>query len=134
MIPITTKVESGLSYYHEDSRLEPRLRVDSVATMIGVTDKKIVGERSLKWDGWCGWIHLVFSERKEVAGRGGRRKKVTGHGARRKKVAGREGRRKKVNGKGGRHEEGVWSVEPDLFRSEGRRWKKVKEESAEKVG
>nr|GEX65592.1 chaperone protein DnaJ 13 [Tanacetum cinerariifolium] len=55
--------------------------------------------------------------RKEVAGRGGRRKKVTGHGAHRKKVVGRGGRRKKVTGKGDRHEEGVWSVEPDLFRS-----------------
>nr|GEW58549.1 cytochrome P450 [Tanacetum cinerariifolium] len=63
--------------------------------------------------------------RKELAGRGGRRKKVTGHGAHPKKVAGRGGRQKKVTGKGGRHEEGVWSVEPDLFRSGGRRWKKV---------
>nr|GEW29434.1 mitochondrial succinate-fumarate transporter 1 [Tanacetum cinerariifolium] len=70
---------------------------------------------------------------KEVAGRGGRRKKVTSHGARRKKLAGRGGRQKKVTGKGGLHEEGVWSVEPDLFRSGGRRWKKVEEESPEKV-
>nr|GEW84073.1 hypothetical protein [Tanacetum cinerariifolium] len=68
----------------------------------------------------------------EVAGRGGRRKKVTGHGARWKKVAGLGGRRKMVTGKGGRHEEGVWSVEPDLFRIRGRWWKKV-EESPEKV-
>nr|GEV33360.1 plant self-incompatibility protein S1 family [Tanacetum cinerariifolium] len=67
--------------------------------------------------------------RKEVAGRGGRRTKVTGHGAHRKKVAGRGGKQKKVIGKGGRHEEGVWSVEPDLFRSGGCRWKKVEEES-----
>ncbi|GKE59783.1 hypothetical protein Tco_1510150, partial [Tanacetum coccineum] len=44
---------------------------------------------------------------------------VAGQGGRRKKVAGRGGRRKKVTGKGGRHEEGVWSVEPDLFRSGG---------------
>ncbi|GKE57356.1 hypothetical protein Tco_1496541 [Tanacetum coccineum] len=58
----------------------------------------------------------------EVAGRGGRRKKVVG----------RSGRRKKVTGKGGRHEEGVWSVEPDLLRSGGRRWKKVEEESPKK--
>nr|GEW14470.1 hypothetical protein [Tanacetum cinerariifolium] len=71
--------------------------------------------------------------RKEVAGRGGRRKKVTGHGAHRKKVAGRGGRQKKVTSKGGLHEEGVWSVEPDLFRSGGRRWKKVEEESPKKV-
>ncbi|GJT44569.1 hypothetical protein Tco_0953284 [Tanacetum coccineum] len=58
---------------------------------------------------------------------------VAGRGGRRKKVAGRGGRRKKVTGKGGRHEEGVWSVEPDLFRSGGRRWKKVEDESPEKV-
>nr|GEX87059.1 hypothetical protein [Tanacetum cinerariifolium] len=70
---------------------------------------------------------------KKVAGRGGRRKEVAGRGGRRKKVAGCGGRRKKVTGKGGRHEEGVWSVEPDLFRSGGRRWKKVEEESPEKV-
>nr|GEY62771.1 hypothetical protein [Tanacetum cinerariifolium] len=69
----------------------------------------------------------------EVAGRGGRQKKVTGHGAHRKKVAGRGGRRKKVTSKGGLHEEGVWSVEPDLFRSGGRQWKKVEDESLEKV-
>ncbi|GKF22719.1 hypothetical protein Tco_0075041 [Tanacetum coccineum] len=56
----------------------------------------------------------------EVAGRGGRRKKVAG-------------RRNKVTGKGGRHEEGVWSVDPDLFRSGGRRWKNVEEELSEKV-
>nr|GFB34817.1 hypothetical protein [Tanacetum cinerariifolium] len=68
-----------------------------------------------------------------VVGRGGRRKKVTGHGAHRKKVVGRGGCRKKVTGKGGRHEEGVWSVKPDLFRSGGHRWKKVEEESPEKV-
>ncbi|GJS59670.1 hypothetical protein Tco_0654454 [Tanacetum coccineum] len=66
---------------------------------------------------------LPSSRMEEVAGRGGRRKKVAGRG----------GRRKKVTGKGGRHEEGVWSVEPDLFRSGGRRWKKVEEESPEKV-
>ncbi|GKA66362.1 hypothetical protein Tco_0766170 [Tanacetum coccineum] len=58
---------------------------------------------------------------------------VAGRGGRQKKVAGRGGHRKKVTGKGGRHEEGVWSVEPDLFRSGGRRWKKVGEESQEKV-
>ncbi|GKE55790.1 hypothetical protein Tco_1494975, partial [Tanacetum coccineum] len=58
---------------------------------------------------------------------------VAGRGGRRKKVAGRNGRRKKVTGKGGRHEESVWSVEPDLFRSGGRQWKKVEEESPEKV-
>ncbi|GKD07846.1 putative RNA-directed DNA polymerase, partial [Tanacetum coccineum] len=62
-----------------------------------------------------------------------RMEEVAGRGGRRKKVAGRGGRRKKVTGKGGRHEEGVWSVEPDLFRSGGRRWKKVEEESPEKV-
>ncbi|GJS91243.1 RNA-directed DNA polymerase, eukaryota, reverse transcriptase zinc-binding domain protein [Tanacetum coccineum] len=66
---------------------------------------------------------LPSSRMEEVAGRGGRRKKVAGRG----------GRRKKVTGKGGRHEEGVWSVEPDLFRSGGRRWKNVEEESPEKV-
>ncbi|GKC73203.1 hypothetical protein Tco_1119086 [Tanacetum coccineum] len=38
-------------------------------------------------------------------------------------------RMEEVTSKGGRHEEGVWSVEPDLFRSGGRRWKKVEEES-----
>ncbi|GJU58362.1 hypothetical protein Tco_1236128 [Tanacetum coccineum] len=65
----------------------------------------------------------LSSRMEEVAGRGGRRKKVAGRG----------GRRKKVTGKGGRHEEGVWSVEPDLFRSGGRRWKKVEEESPKKV-
>ncbi|GKF85965.1 hypothetical protein Tco_0253792 [Tanacetum coccineum] len=58
---------------------------------------------------------------------------VAGRGGRQKKVAGRGGRRKKVTGKGGRHEEGVWSVEPDLFRIGGRQWKKVEEESSEKV-
>ncbi|GJU00432.1 plant self-incompatibility protein S1 family protein [Tanacetum coccineum] len=58
---------------------------------------------------------------------------VAGRGGRQKKVAGRGGRRKKVTGKGGHHEEGVWSVEPDLFRSGVRRWKKVEEESPEKV-
>ncbi|GJY97587.1 putative reverse transcriptase domain-containing protein [Tanacetum coccineum] len=57
---------------------------------------------------------LPSSRMEEVAGRGGRRKKVVG----------RSGRRNKVTGKGGRHEEGVWSVEPDLLRSGGRRWKK----------
>ncbi|GKA55234.1 hypothetical protein Tco_0754183 [Tanacetum coccineum] len=62
-----------------------------------------------------------------------RMEEVAGRGGRRKKVAGRGGRRKKVTGKGGRHEEGVWSVEPDLFRSGGRQWKKVEEESPEKV-
>ncbi|GJS15642.1 hypothetical protein Tco_0410114 [Tanacetum coccineum] len=66
---------------------------------------------------------LPSSRMEEVAGRGGRRKKVAGRG----------GLRKKVTGKGGRHEKGVWSVEPDLFRSGGRRWKKVEEESPEKV-
>ncbi|GJV39151.1 hypothetical protein Tco_1417591 [Tanacetum coccineum] len=54
---------------------------------------------------------LPSSRMEEVAGRGGRRKKVAGRG----------GRRKKVTGKGGRHEEGVWSVELDLFRNGGRR-------------
>ncbi|GJY17303.1 hypothetical protein Tco_0388794 [Tanacetum coccineum] len=54
---------------------------------------------------------LPSSRMEEVVGRGGRRKKVDGRG----------GRRKKATGKGGCHEEGVWSVEPDLFRSGGLR-------------
>nr|GEY42291.1 probable 2,3-bisphosphoglycerate-independent phosphoglycerate mutase isoform X2 [Tanacetum cinerariifolium] len=69
----------------------------------------------------------------EVVGRGGRRKKVTGHGAHRKKVAGRRGRRKKVTGKGGRHEEGVWSVKPDLFRSGGHRLQAIDDASHDKA-
>nr|GFA35590.1 hypothetical protein [Tanacetum cinerariifolium] len=72
-------------------------------------------------------------QRKEVAGSGGRQKKMIGQGAHQKKVVGRGGHQKKVTGKGGRHEEGVWSVEPDLFRSKGRWWKKVEEESPKKV-
>ncbi|GKD74015.1 hypothetical protein Tco_1332297, partial [Tanacetum coccineum] len=66
---------------------------------------------------------LPSSRMEEVAGRGGQQKKVAGRG----------GRQKKVTGKGGHHEEGVWSVEPDLFRRGGRRWKNVEEESPEKV-
>ncbi|GJV15409.1 ribosomal protein L34e superfamily protein [Tanacetum coccineum] len=58
---------------------------------------------------------------------------VAGRGGQRKKVASRGGRRKKETGKGGCHEEGVWSVESDLFRSGGRRWKRVEEEPPEKV-
>ncbi|GJT03329.1 hypothetical protein Tco_0824498 [Tanacetum coccineum] len=97
-----------------------------------------IGDPIAKWDvGLCEeskeQVSLLSSRVEEYDLPSSRMEEVAGRGGRRKKVAGRGGCWKKVTGKGGRHEEGVWSVEPNLFRSGGRRWKKVEEESPKKV-